>query len=385
MDSCDLYQAVGGRDVCRRLSEAFYARVKREPVLRPLFPGKSMRCAVEAFTAFLAQFLGGPAEDAEARWWLSLRESHLRFKIGSRERQAWMSTMAEALEEVSIEEPVRHALRDLFERSSAYIVNTGHLSSPFQGLREPAATEDPPDDCIHREIAQRWVEQRALDDLVAAIRFVDAGRGLELARSPALKHSFARDRAVLAHVLGLIMGCGNEALLEYAEQELLADPALAGVRNRYGRTLLHDASAQGNLRMVELLLRLGAEPNGKTSGGHTPLYCVANECHLAGGPIVRALVRAGAQVDARSDAKECTPLHMAARRGNTEVAAALVDCGADINPRDTAGDTPLQRAKNCRKAGVAMLLVSRGADACPADRRSTRGRSTRASAREELP
>jgi truncated hemoglobin YjbI len=45
MDSMDLYQTVGGRDVCRKLSEAFYARVERDPVLRPLFPGKSMRCA----------------------------------------------------------------------------------------------------------------------------------------------------------------------------------------------------------------------------------------------------------------------------------------------------------------------------------------------------
>ncbi|HEX4810114.1 MAG TPA: ankyrin repeat domain-containing protein [Bryobacteraceae bacterium] len=356
MDSVDLYQVVGGRGVCRQLSEAFYARVKRDPVLRPLFPGKSMRCAVEAFAAFLAQFLGGPAEDAQARWWLSLRES--RFKIGSRERQAWMSNMIEALEDVPIEEPIRLALRDLFERSSAYIVNTG------QGLGEPAAPENPSDDRIHREIAQRWAEQHALDDLVTAIRDSDAGRGLELARSPALKHRFARDRAVLAHVLGLMMGCGNDALLEYAERELLADPALADIRSRYGRTLLHDASAQGNLRMVELLLRIGAEPNGKTSGERTPLYCVANECHVAGGGhIVRALVRAGAQVDARSGAKGCTALHMAARRGNTEVAEALVDCGADINARDKAGDTPLQRAKNCRKSDVALLLVSRGADA----------------------
>jgi hemoglobin len=150
LKSCFCGPQVGGQGVCRQLSEAFYARVERDPVLRPLFPGKSMRCAVGAFTAFLAQFLGGPAEDAQGRWWLSLRESHLRFKIGSRERQAWMSNMIEALEDVPIDQPVRLALPDLFERSSAYIVNTG------QGLREPAAPKDPSDNRIHREIAQRW-------------------------------------------------------------------------------------------------------------------------------------------------------------------------------------------------------------------------------------
>ena len=360
MDSVDLYQAVGGRNVCRQLSEAFYARVVRDPVLRPLFPGKSTRCAVEAFAAFLAQFLGGPAEDTQERWWLSLRESHLRFNIGARERQAWMNNMVQALEDVQVDELVRSALRDLFERSSAYIVNTG------QERGEPAPPEMTTDDRIHREIGQRWAGQRALDDLVAAIRHGDAGRSLEFAQGQTLKARFLRDRAVFAHALGLIMGCGFDALLEYAERELVADPALAAIHNRYGRTLLHDASAQGNLRIVELLLRLGADPNVKTPGGHTPLYCVANECCVHGsGNVVRALVRAGALVDAPSKAKQCTPLHVAARRGNTEVAEALVDCGADINARDTIGVTPLQRAKNCRKAGVALLLVARGAEARP--------------------
>jgi hypothetical protein len=306
--------------------------------------------------------LGGPAEDAQERWSLSLRESHLRFKIGPRERQAWMSHMVEALENVPIDESTRLALRDLFERASAYIVNTGQASGELA-----APEDDPSDDRLHREIAreiaQRWAEQRALDDLVHAIRDGDAGRALELAQSPTLELRFARDRAVFAHVLALMMGGSNDSLLKYVEREILVAPALAHVHSRYGRTLLHDASAQGNLRMVELLLRLGADPNVTTSSGHTPLYCVANECRVTGGGnIVRALVRAGAPVDGRSRAKQCTALHMAARRGNMEVAEALLDCSADIHTRDKAGDTPLQRAKNCRKAGVVSLLVSRGAN-----------------------
>jgi hemoglobin len=358
MDSVDLYHAAGGRVVCRQLSEAFYARVKQDPVLRPLFPGKSIHCAVNAFAAFLAQFLGGPADDAEARWWLSLRASHLRFKIGPHERKAWMSNMIEALEDVPIDEPVRLALRDLFERSSAYIVNTG------QAPGEPTTPESLSHDRIHREIGKRWREQLGLDDVVAAIGDGDLDRALELTKSPALKRRFARDPAVLAHVLGLMMGFASDAVIEYAERELLARPALANIRNRYGRTLLHDASAHGNLRMVELLVRLGADPNAGTPGGRTPLYSVANECQVSGGGnIVRALVRAGALVNAPSGAKRSTALHMAARRGNTEVARALIDCGADINARDTAGDTPLRRARNCRRADVAWLLVSRGADA----------------------
>ena len=257
--------------------------------------------------------------------------------------------MAAALGDAPVDQRVRDGLLDLFERSSAYIVNSG------------TAPEGPPGECVHSEIGTRWREQLALDDLVAAIRRDDASRGLKLAEGVILKRRFARDRAVLAHVLGLMTGCRNGSFIEYAERELEADHALVHVRNRHGRTLLQDAASAGSLRMTELLLRLGADPNVGIADGRTPLYCVANECQVAGGgEVVRALVRAGALVNAAIGVKRCTALHMAARRGNVEVAEALLECGADIGARDRGGDTPLQRAKNCRKGGVVGVLASRG-------------------------
>src|ERR1700730_3958030 len=119
----DLYHAIGGTATCRKLSAAFYARVARDSVLRPLFPGKTLNCAIEEFAAFLAQFLGGPSEDAQRRWWLSLRESHLRFKIGQKERVAWISNMLKALDDIPVEERVRSALREFFDQASVYLVN----------------------------------------------------------------------------------------------------------------------------------------------------------------------------------------------------------------------------------------------------------------------
>ncbi len=53
---------------------------------------------------------------------------------------------------------------------------------------------------------------------------------------------------------------------------------------------------------------------------------------------------------------------MAARRGNLEIAEALLDCGADMDARDSLGDTPLRRSVDCGRIEVASLLLARGAD-----------------------
>jgi hemoglobin len=367
----NLYEAVGGRATCRKLSSAFYGRVARDPVLRPYFPGKTLKCAIEAFAAFLAQFLGGPSEDAQRRWWLSLRESHLRFKIGQRERDAWMKNMIGALDDVQVGEPARSTLRRFFKRSSAYIVNVGEAPAAAEdwdrrsgdrtrGEREQAGKREKSSSRLDQEIARRWHAQRLLDQAVDAIRRWDAERAIALAESEALQTHFERNRSVFAALLALMIRSGERTLLDYVHGRLSAIPALA--REHYsGRTLLHEAAAAGSVSTVELLLRLGADADA--GGSHTALYCVGNECSTPGGAaVVRVLVQAGANVDVRSRAKQCTALHMAARRGNVEVAEALLDCGADIEARDSLGETPLRRAVNCDKTEVAALLLSRGAD-----------------------
>jgi ankyrin repeat protein len=104
------------------------------------------------------------------------------------------------------------------------------------------------------------------------------------------------------------------------------------------------------------------DPNIQGRGDHTPLYCAANECASQTGPVVvRALLRAGADVNACSGVTRATALHMAARRGHVEIARALLEAGAAVNVQDRKGDTPLQRAINCRRNEVSQLLRERGA------------------------
>lgn len=341
---------VGDSATCTALAKAFYARVQRDPVLRPFFPGKSLRCAIEQLAAFLVQLLGGPAGDTQDRWALSLRESHRRFAIGPREREAWMRLMIATLDEAPLADAARHTLRQFFEQASAYMINTGPRESPALPAHRDARDV---------ELARCWQAQRLIDDAVDAINDGAAARAIALVEEPILREYVRQRPAVHASLLALMIGStsGQAELHEYVRQQLAQAPALVREHFSHDRTLLHAAAAAGDVAFVELLLKLGAEVS---AGVHSPLYCVGNECVAPGGAdVVRLLVQAGADVNAAEGPKRCTALHMAARRGNVDVAKALLDCGAAPGARDSSGVTPLARALNCRKPDVAALLRAR--------------------------
>ena len=332
-------EALGGEEGCKRLSVAFYARVGKDPVLRRLFPGKSLRCATEEFAAFLIQFLGGDEEQTQYRWWLSLRESHARFTIGATERSAWLKRMRATIEASPLNDGTRQALRQFFVETSAYVIG--------KEAAEP----------VQEELAVRWREQCALDVTIDAIA---AGRDEE---ALSLAPQFISRPSVFVGLLARMVQTGRAELLRFVMDAVERDPSIAASRFS-GRALLHFASGAGCFEVVAVLLRLGMDPNQQDRGGHSPLYCVANQCASESGPeVVRALVRAGADVNAQGGVTRSTALHMAARRGYVAIARTLLDCGAAVDARDSKGDTPLQRAINCRRDGVSQLLVERGATA----------------------
>ena len=374
-DVQDLLALLGGAEGCRRLATIFYAEVERDPVLRPLF-GKTFSKPINALAAYLCQLAGGPPVYSGTRWWLSLREAHRRFAIGPGHRDAWLAGMARALDEAGPPEPARKALLAFFERSAPTLVNRG--GNPGSGEPLPA----PPASAVHGHLAARWEEELAVEEAVAAIRRGDAGRALALAEGQQLRALLDRDRAALCSLLELMAGCGNQTLLDHVRRRLHDDPSLVRVTYAGSRTLIHGAAAAGCLPLVELLLDMGAAIEAIYGGGRTPLFCVANECRGArAGAVARELLRRGAVVDARDWTKRCTPLHAAARRGTLAVAAALLDGGADLEARDSAGDTPLRRAVNCGQVEMAAFLLARGADA---ESRGARGLTPLLAARSEV-
>lgn len=108
-----------------------------------------------------------------------------------------------------------------------------------------------------------------------------------------------------------------EALLEAgAEPDVSSD-------NTMRVTPLHSAAAQGDskvaLRICRMLLARGADPNLAQAGGWRPVHQAAAHGNLA---LVELLVRHGADVEPRSEDGR-TPLSMAREAGHDEVVRFL--------------------------------------------------------------
>jgi uncharacterized protein len=119
------------------------------------------------------------------------------------------------------------------------------------------------------------------------------------------------------------------------------------LRSSDGWTPLHLAAFFGHTDAVALLIDLGAplEAHSTNATRNTPLHAA-----LAGATnpiIVRRLLFAGADIDARG-AHNITPLHLAASRGDEDLCDLLIHRGAEIHARMEDGTTP------------AMLATARG-------------------------
>ncbi|MCT2535661.1 globin [Aquibacillus koreensis] len=118
-----IYDAIGGYETISALVDAFYERVSQHPQLTPIFPDDLTETARKQ-KQFLTQFFGGPALYIEEHGHPMLRRRHLPFPITPSRKNAWLSCMEDALEEVAIEEPYRSAMFERLTLTAGHMMNT---------------------------------------------------------------------------------------------------------------------------------------------------------------------------------------------------------------------------------------------------------------------
>jgi hemoglobin len=96
------YDEVGGRDTFVRLVARFYAGVRTDPVLAPLYPQDDWDGAEERLRGFLEQYWGGPRTYSQERGHPRLRMRHAPFAIGPAERDAWLRHMRHAVDSLEL-------------------------------------------------------------------------------------------------------------------------------------------------------------------------------------------------------------------------------------------------------------------------------------------
>lgn len=192
-----------------------------------------------------------------------------------------------------------------------------------------------------------------------------------------------------APILEAILAIGSIDINSYAPKSSWMD---------YEETKLISAAKMGKLGMVKVLLANGANPNKRKASQPTALHALAGAGYGSNtwfegdegkaNEIVRILVEAGADVNARMDPKYehrgagLTPLHVAVKprqssgiswgsydKSDEVTSQALLKAGADPNALTRQGDTPLHLipGKNLK---LIQLLIHHGAEI---DRKNSRG------------
>jgi len=127
-------------------------------------------------------------------------------------------------------------------------------------------------------------------------------------------------------------------------EDLLEHGASVNLQNQDGETAMFIATRVGNVDLIRLLLKWGANPDfAEEKVGATAAHIAAEMGRI---DILTVLRDAGASLDAQDWAHE-TPLHWATCKGQEEAIRFLVLHSAAIEMENEDSETPLQQAMDC--------------------------------------
>ena len=117
------YDEVGGHETFTRLIARFYAGVRTDPVLAPLYPQDDWAGAEARLRGFLEQYWGGPTTYSEQRGHPRLRMRHAPYRIDADMRDRWLTHMRDAVDELDLPPAHRAELWEYLERAAHFMMN----------------------------------------------------------------------------------------------------------------------------------------------------------------------------------------------------------------------------------------------------------------------
>lgn len=123
-----------------------------------------------------------------------------------------------------------------------------------------------------------------------------------------------------------------------------------------GETLLHKAARNDYFEIVDLLIKLGVDPNIRNNYRETPLHLAVQ---FKNSQVVDKLLFEGAAVNAQNR-KKVSPLHLAASRGKESILHQLIAYNAKINIADENGAKPIHHGVFSGKIEIIRHLLNSG-------------------------
>lgn len=143
----------------------------------------------------------------------------------------------------------------------------------------------------------------------------------------------------------------------------LSENGSRGIRDRFGRTALHQAALSGSMELMDVLIIDDIYMEAKDRNGQTPLSLAARIGHSDS---VEKFLDKGADAESKDQGGR-TPLHWAARLGHLKCVEKLLEKGVDVESKDQGGRTPLHWAVITGHLHCVEKLLEKGADAGSTD------------------
>ncbi|MPC10900.1 Ankyrin-2 [Portunus trituberculatus] len=215
-----------------------------------------------------------------------------------------------------------------------------------QTSTEDAGAKSPPISqaerkCSSRKASGHWTRSRNV-----SLDHPSSRRG---SKRPSFSQDMLRKCLMVA-----VDQCYNNEWEESHDNEVMKESNLS--QEELNKSLVK-AVSHHDAEKVRVVLKLGADPNVKC-GSSPALLRATRDGALY---VLQALLAAGADVDGRTDLGN-SPLHLAARGGYGEAIVQLVHSGAFVDAINRSGVTPLQMALAHGHVEVAQTLLRFNAD-----------------------